>query len=102
MLVKRTSIRALKTAVQTDSLHQLKMLIAVSDFFALLPPEMIESEIKAGILEATPLRAEGNDWPHGYRLHADRAHDPSVRDFLVHLKGACAGMRRHTTSDHIR
>ena len=102
MLVKRAGMHALKTAVQTDSLHQLKMLIARSDFYALLPPEMIDSEIKSGLLEATPLRAEGNEWPHGYRLQADRARDPSVRDFLVHLKRACAGMRRPPAGDRIR
>ena len=69
------------------------MLIARSDFFALLPPEMIESEVKSGLLEATPLHAESNQWPHGYRLHAERAREPAVRDFLVHLKNACAEIR---------
>ncbi len=102
MLVKRAGMSALKTAVQTDSLQQLKMLIARSEFFALLPPEMVAAEIKAGILEATPLRAEGNEWAHGYRLHAERARDAPVRDFLSHLKRACAELRHPLIRDRVR
>ena len=89
-LTKNAGIPALKTTLHTDSLHLLKMLVAQTDHFTLLPLEVAESEVRAGLLDATPLDAPGNDWPHGYRLHADKMRDPLVRAFISQLRRTCA------------
>ena len=92
LLTKNAGIPPLQSTIQTDSLHLLKTLVTRTDHFTLLPREMVESDVRAGVLDATPLDAPGNDWPHGYRLHADRMRDPTVRAFINQLRRTCANL----------
>lgn len=92
MLIANAGISPLRKTLQSDALPVVKALVAQTDHFALLPPEVVRSEIAAGILHATPLDAVGNVWPHGYRLHAERTQDPSIRAFIAHLTRICADL----------
>lgn len=90
-LIGNAGVPPLRKTLQSDALPVLKALVANTDHFALLPPEVVSSDIAAGILQATPLDAVGNIWPHGYRLHPDKMQDPSIRAFIGHLTRVCAG-----------
>ena len=91
-LIANAGLPALRKTLQSDALPVVKALVAQSDHFALLPREVVQNEIAAGILQATPLDAVGNNWPHGYRLHPERMQDPSIRAFIAQLTRICSDL----------
>ena len=74
--------------MEFDNIETVKRAVEIENGISIVPETSVEQEVKAGSLEAIPLRSPSLTRPLGLVQKRTRATSPAMREFIATLKGS--------------